>query len=220
MRFDYIVVGQGIAGSIMAYTLIKNQRTVLVIDDPGQPKASHAAAGIYNPITGRNMVRTWMLDHLFPFLHDFYPQMERDLGASLMHEVPMYRPFLSTSEQNDWWAKKYDSLYTPYINELLTRENAPDWVRGSHGGMKLQRCGFVDTPKLVAEMSRWLSQQNSLLLKPFDYQKLSIEARHISYEKFTADKIIFCEGPNLQANPYFNWLPLRPVKGENPGCAI
>jgi glycine/D-amino acid oxidase-like deaminating enzyme len=63
-------------------------------------------------------------------------------------------------------------------------------------------------------MSHWLRQQNRLLLKPFDYQKLSIDPDQIRYETFIASKIIFCEGPNLRANPYFNWLPLRPVKGE------
>jgi glycine/D-amino acid oxidase-like deaminating enzyme len=34
------------------------------------------------------------------------------------------------------------------------------------------------------------------------------------YDGMQASRIIFCEGPWLSRNHYFNWLPMRPVKGE------
>ena len=101
MQLDYIIVGQGLAGSLLCYQMIKRGRKVRVYDDLPQPKSSVVAAGIYNPFTGRKMVKTWMADQLFTYLGGFYRKLEEDLKVNLIHNLPMYRPFLSVKEQNE-----------------------------------------------------------------------------------------------------------------------
>jgi len=214
MKLDYIIVGQGLAGSILAYTLIRNQKSVLVYDDPHLPKASNAAAGIYNPFTGRQMARTWMLDELFPYLQQFYRDIEQHLGIDVMQEVPMYRPFLSQLEQNEWGSKAFQQGYQTYIEDVYGPTQAPDWVRGAYGGMLLKGCGYVNARALINAISSWLQHQNCRRAEAFNYSALHIAEQSVTYQEVSAKKIIFCEGPNLEANPYFKGLPLRPVKGE------
>jgi len=49
---DYLIVGQGLAGALLACLLQMNRKRVLVIDNGHRTAASLSAAGIMNPITG------------------------------------------------------------------------------------------------------------------------------------------------------------------------
>jgi len=81
MNLDYLIIGQGISGSLLAYHLIKYQKKILVIDDPKSNVSTSVAAGIYNPITGRRLVRTWNAHLLFPFLKKVYGELENILNV-------------------------------------------------------------------------------------------------------------------------------------------
>ena len=65
MDVDFIIVGQGIAGTVLADHLMAVGKNVLVFDEPSLSNSSRVAGGLYNPITGRKMVKTWLADELF-----------------------------------------------------------------------------------------------------------------------------------------------------------
>ena len=214
MVWDYIVVGQGLAGSILSYYLLSHNRTVLVFDDPARPKSSSVAAGIYNPFTGRKLVKTWMVDQLFPFLDKFYDKLQHDLGQKLLHRVPMYRPFLSQEEQNEWGARAHELGYEQYIDRIIPAKNAIEGVINPLGGMMLTKCGYLDIEPLLLLMSEVLKEKQCLQLEKFQPSDLEIHKDSVSYRGIRARRVIFCEGTSVAGNKYFDWLPLRPVKGE------
>ncbi|MFL5729557.1 MAG: FAD-binding protein, partial [Cytophagaceae bacterium] len=84
--YDYIIVGQGLAGTVLSYLLQKNGKKILVAEDESPDSASSVAAGIYNPITGKRMVKTWKAGDLFPVLEDFYSGMEKDLNTRFLFQ--------------------------------------------------------------------------------------------------------------------------------------
>jgi glycine/D-amino acid oxidase-like deaminating enzyme len=49
MHTDVLVIGQGICGTMLSYFLIKEGKTVVVLDDERPNTASAVAAGIINP---------------------------------------------------------------------------------------------------------------------------------------------------------------------------
>src|SRR5690242_14830905 len=99
VKVDYIVVGQGLAGSAVALQLLKLGKKILVIDNPDKNISSTVAAGLFNPVTGKRMVKTWLADTLFPYLHEFYRSAEKLTGQSFFHPKLLYRPFSSIEEQ-------------------------------------------------------------------------------------------------------------------------
>ena len=214
MQFDYIIVGQGIAGSLLAHFLIRQDRKVLVYDDVDQPQASGAAAGIYNPFTGRKLVKTWMADTLFPYLQSYYKALEKELGIKILYELPMYRPFLSIDEQNEWGTKLYDNRFSPYIDSILSPQNSLAHVVNPLGGLMLKQCGYVDTLALVQAIRTLLMEASALAHERFNPLEIQVLDDKVSYQSHEAQRIIFCEGPWIGGNQFFEWLPMRPVKGE------
>lgn len=54
---DFIIVGQGIAGSCLAFELAERGAKIRVIDDSWRDAACLVAAGVINPITGQRLVK-------------------------------------------------------------------------------------------------------------------------------------------------------------------
>ena len=75
-QFDYLIIGQGLAGSMLAFQLIARGQRVLVIDNDYQGNASQVAAGIINPITGHRLNLTEGFVDYYACAMAFYDQLE------------------------------------------------------------------------------------------------------------------------------------------------
>lgn len=209
--YDFIIVGQGLAGSAVALQLMERKYRILVIDNPSANHSSRIAAGLFNPITGRKMVKTWMADILFPYLHEFYSRAESQSHEKFFHSRPIYRPFINVEEQNDWMAKSADPNYSVFIDRIVTHSLNSN-LRDPFGGLMLKQGGFLDTTSYVNYVRTKIRNDATFLEHQFDPTKLERHDEEIRYDGFIARKIIFCNG--VHANPWFDWLPIRPLKGE------
>ncbi len=120
-QIDFIIVGQGLAGSALALQLLKRNKKILVIDRIVANSPSRIAVGLFNPITGRHMIKTWMADQLFPYLHQFYQEAEKLTQSRFFYPLSLYRPFATIEEQNEWMAKSADPLYHDYIENIFAK---------------------------------------------------------------------------------------------------
>jgi hypothetical protein len=82
MQVDYLLVGQGICGTFLSWYLQKAGLSFLVIDDYRPNSASLTAAGIINPVTGRRIVKTWIIDEVMPFAKIAYDALGAELGVT------------------------------------------------------------------------------------------------------------------------------------------
>lgn len=211
---DYLIVGQGIAGTMLSYCLLKMHKKVLVIDDAGLSSSSAIAAGIFNPITGRRMVKTWKADTLFPFAEKVYCEMEELLKIKLLYKKNMIKFFASQRDKNNWLTRSEDSEIAKYVVPSNTAYDTTVFRKNTFGSIELRESGYVDTKKTITCFREYLRQQNCIKEEIFDYSKLKICSDHVNWMNYKAGKIIFCEGFKSLSNPYFNWLPFVPAKGD------
>src|SRR5919112_664387 len=86
MQVEYIIVGQGICGTMLSFFLHQENKTFIVIDDPVENSASKVAAGIINPVTGRRYAYTWMIDEVMPFAVECYQRIGTYIGLELVFQ--------------------------------------------------------------------------------------------------------------------------------------
>jgi FAD dependent oxidoreductase. len=211
---DLIIVGQGLAGSAIAMQSITRGYKILVLDQPSQNRSSVIAAGIFNPITGRNLVKTWLGDQIFSFLFQYYAEAERLTGKSFFYPMAVYRPFASVEEQNEWMGKSSDSIYSTYISGLSPSSCLHGQVKDPFGGITLKQTGYLNTRAYLDAVREYLEVRGSFYRATFDPEKLKIGPNSVRYENTTAEKIIFCQGVHNTTNPWFKSLPINPLKGE------
>src|SRR5215471_2867752 len=86
MEFDYIIVGQGICGTFLSWNLLKAGKKIVVIDEPQPYSSTKVASGIINPVTGRRVVTTWMIEKLLSFGWNAYISVGNDIGERIIDQ--------------------------------------------------------------------------------------------------------------------------------------
>ena len=214
MLVDYILVGQGLAGSILADHLINAGCSVIVYDAPELSNSSKIAGGLYNPVTGRKMVKTWNADPLFDYLTNYYPKFEKRIEADFLNEIPIYRPFISAEELNEWMGLSADIDYSKYLKSVHSSAAYGHQVNDNFGGLLLDKSGYVNTAELLSASGKYLLRHNVLKQEYFDPACLVLGPEDCSYKDVRCKAVVFCSGHKALEQKYFNWIPLRPVKGE------
>ena len=180
----YSIVGQGLAGTILAHHFLEAGISFEIWDSPETHfNSSQAAGGIFNPVTGRKLEQTWLADELFPYLFDFYPRLEATLGKRFFYPMPLFRPF-ANEEMKSWLLERKDQIHH-------------DYLRWESEGVWVEKAGWVDVATLL-RASRDYFVSTGLLVE----------------SEFKGNQAIFCEGFHGQKNPLWASLPFLPAKGE------
>jgi glycine/D-amino acid oxidase-like deaminating enzyme len=198
---NYTIIGQGLAGSILAYFLLKEGQNVQIIDNPNIPSSSKVAAGIYNPVTGKRLVKTWLADEIFPFLEDFYPHLERELDAKFFFPMPLFHPFPDIATQKFFKSDHVQDDFFDFCSLEFENTHRKDVVNSPLGGITMKHAGWVDLKVMLKAFREYFLNKNILNEMKFITEN-------------TNDITIFCEGFNGKFNPHFSYLPFNPVKGE------
>ena len=213
MEVDFLIVGHGLAGACLAFELRARGQKVAVLDMPTENHSSRVAAGLYNPVTGRKMVKTWKADKLFPALSEFYLRIEKEFGVKILYEVPIYRPFFSIEEQNEWMGKLADEGYNSIIEKVSTKPEFGTSMNDPFGGIWLKNCGYLDIPAFLEASRNSLAKEGCYFEEKFSEEKLVL-GKTGKYKNFVFKKLIFANGLGAQNNEYFSWLPFHHLKGE------
>jgi glycine/D-amino acid oxidase-like deaminating enzyme len=213
-KTDYLIIGQGIAGTVLAFTLLEKGKNVLVVSDTRYPAASQVAAGLYNPVTGARLVKTWMADELFPFMLAFYQKLEKLLQTRFLFPTPLYRPFESLTQQNDWTARSAKPDLQPYLRQAPPSLLPADAFFHPFGGIETLQAGFVEVYKLLESARNYLKQKGGFVSEVFSFEDLEVNEKELRWKDLRPRRVVFCEGIHARHNPYFQWLPFRSAKGQ------
>ena len=214
MQYDYLIIGQGLAGSCMALQLLHEGKRVHVIDDPHANTSSMVAAGIFNPITGRKMVKSWRADDLFPYLHIFYKNAEKELQGKFLNEINIYRPFLDLETQNEWMGKSTFLENKRYVEKVHYEPKCEIDLFDEFGGLEITQSGYIDIPSFIEKTRSRLEKDQLYTQKVFDESKLVLTNNVVKYDNFESKKVIICNGAAAADSSLFGWLPFSLVKGE------
>lgn len=211
---DYIIVGQGIAGSMLSWFLLQSGAQVKIIDAYNPSSASNIASGITNPVTGRRFVKTWLADEIIPFAEEAYLGFEKLFQQPFYHPLPIIRLFDSVKAQNDWSTRCATAEYANYLSNAGIEYLDKNKVKNDFGGFEINGGSALNTKNFLTCYRKFLRQRNILIEETFAHDELKVADEWVSYKDLRAHKIIFCEGAEAINNAWFKFLPFVPAKGE------
>ena len=213
-QFDYIVVGQGIAGSVMALTLMRRGKSVIVIDKPQLLSSSKIAAGVYNPFNFRQMMNNWRAVEMINAAKDLYKYVEGFSANKIFTERKILKIFTS-QEERTLWERACIEKTGLLADEKILENPLEESIIAPYGIGVVNNGGSIDTGMLIYVVAEILKEQNGFLEEEFDSEKLQISESGIVYdEKISAKQLIFCEGHLVTKNPLFAFVPIKSAKGQ------
>ena len=212
-QFDYIIVGQGLAGTILSFRLRRLGKSVCVIDKYREITSSKVAPGAYNPMVLKRFTPCWKVEEQLKPLYAFINEFESHYNTQIHQPLKLWRKFHSVQEQNLWMEKSEKSRLTPFMNPVF-KKNPHHKLNADFGFGEVNHSGRVVLSKMISILRDDLLSTASILDEDFDFKSLVVQTDKIEYKSVYADKIVFCEGHRLSDNPFFNYLPLMRTKGE------
>lgn len=213
-NIDYIIVGQGIAGSLLAWELFSQGLRVKIIDDGHRSSASTVAAGILNPITGQRLVKSWELEKFLPVAKVSYQKLETSLNAKFFYEREILRLFKNDYEMQQYQKRKIEEGYEDYIGDHFEPETFGDVFQDAHGSFIIKEAANLDTKVFLSALRDFFKKNDILDEQVFSYEDIIFDESTVSYKGIQAKKIIFCEGYKVIENPWFKDLHWELAKGE------
>lgn len=211
-KTKYLIVGQGIAGSLLSFRLHLAGEDFLVIDRKAEHTASEIAGALINPVTGKRIVKSWLIDDLIPEAKKLYGQLEELLQIPIIKEAIIHRYFINPEDVQFYEERKDMEELIPFLKPLPEDEDTP--FLNERGGISISQAYRVESKPLIHAYRKFLEENGKIYYTDFDYSKLEVTDSGIRYLSIEAEQIIFCEGAAAIENPFFNYVPFNLNKGE------
>jgi glycine oxidase len=208
---DTVIVGQGIAGTSLAWALLAAGQRVLVLDADEPVTSSKIAAGLITPITGQRLALSWRIAEMLPAARAFYDRVEQQTGVRVFHNRQAVRLFASDLEREIWTKRRDKPEFIVHVAQHEPGQLIDASIADASGG------GFaMQTAQL--DVARYLSASRDVLPvrhANIDWQRdVTFDDVGVTIAGLTASVVVSCEGHRAQHNPYFSDVSYKPAKGD------
>jgi glycine/D-amino acid oxidase-like deaminating enzyme len=212
MQTEFLIIGQGISGTWLSYYLEKADRSFLMIDNEQPNSASRVAAGIINPVTGRRIVKTWMIDELLNFLVPAYEEIGQSLGIEALSKKSLI-DFHPTPQMKFAFDERVKE-HAEFLSQPEDQQQYQQTFNYDFGFGEVDTCYVVNLKELLAAWRKKLLSNHQLLEENFEIEELDHSKDTLHYKSIRAERIIFCDGASSSQNFFFKNLPFALNKGE------
>ncbi len=213
MKTKYAIIGQGLAGSFVAAQLEKRGLSYVVINDEEDCSSSEVAAGVFNPLTGPKVVKTYLADEIFPYSKLFFEEEEKRLGQKFIKETTVLKIFGSQEQQTDVLAKA-EERYKDYIDTNPNTQLYSNKIQDKFGTINILKSGAIDTKAYIHSVRKFLKKKDKYSCKKIANDDFVYDNQKLNIKDIDAEHYIFCQGYHATENDLFSWLPFHPTKGE------
>lgn len=204
-RVRVLILGAGIAGTLLARELHRPGVSVVVADDTSAPSASRAAAGLVNPITGIRLTLVPGIQSLMAAACGTFAELEKFLQRPVWHPLPVDRIFRTAEEAEYWNRRSVDPAYGPWSAPL-----PPGTCPAPLGGIRIRGGGWFDYRCLPEVLEK---EGIPRIDGAVDTASIGARDDAVYWQGERFDAVVFCQGYAAD-DPWFTGLPWKSALGE------
>lgn len=200
------IIGQGLAGSVLAILLIEKGYKVHVHDDGYRSASSTVAAGMWNPLSFVNLKLARLANEMLAVMEEIYPRLETLLQAEFYHPMPLVRIFPDAGSANIWDERMISPSLRQFIAEASEFELS-ERLRAPFGYGVVNHCGWLDLPVFLKAAKDFITKHATYTL-----HEVKTDEWHALLAN--GDWVMLCTGWKKPADDFGADLPLMANKGQ------
>ncbi len=212
--FDAVIVGGGLAGSLLSWRLRRAGWKILVYDACHPGSASRIAPGIINPLAGKRLHPAWRIGELLPEAIHTYETLSIECGQQFYRPLAIVRILQNEFEEDMLSRRQADPEASRYIGERLSAGQWPGTILDPRGSFCARGSGWVDLGAWLDCCQKVLRHQGCWRSEWLEYTDLAVSPAEVRGPGWTARTVVFCEGWRGHRNPWLKDLPFKPALGE------
>ena len=212
---DVVLIGQGLAGTALAWQLRWRGSRVMVIDREAATTSSRIAAGLITPITGQRLKTTWRLAEFWPVAERFYRQVETLTNCRFFDQRRMVRLFADERE-SDLFKKRAANEFGDLVHQPAPLIDETCFANPL-GGFEMTTAGQLNVTRYLSASRDDFARLGGYLAADIDPQHdLEFDATDVLLPRWgiKTRRVIFCQGIDAAHNPWFREVRFDATKGE------
>ncbi len=210
MNVDFLIVGQGIAGTLISYELLKKGKSVMVLDQPDNRSASRVAGAILNPVVLKGRKRADDNSSINSAI-ETYQDISRLIKQKIITQKEMVVFPENEVEYNNYRKRtgekyiaglalegdKVSADFEVYFPPIIV---APVWQ--------------VNALALLRGWKNYLDKRGCYYQMFYTPDEIIHEKEFVTCNGIAAEKIVFCEGVAARQNKLFANYPFVANRGD------
>ena len=207
-EIDVLIVGQGLAGSCLAWSLHWAGRRVMIVDRGERVTASKVAAGLITPLTGRRLARPPRYVESYRHASAFYQRIEAEQSLQLLTEKPAIRVLVNDEERR---------LFEQKFSDADIGVAAMTDAYGQVFGIEMRNAARLNVRRFLDQTRTYFSSLGQYVQADLSADtgiQVTDDRVSVSSLNISSSAVVFCQGWQLSSNRWFPAIPDGPAKGE------
>lgn len=212
MSTRILIIGQGLAGTALAWRLWERDVPFLIVDRDEPLTSSKVAAGLITPITGMRLTVSWRYEMFYREALRFY----RDCGKRLKQRFIFPRGYVrllkNDQELAKWEKRRRDPGMQPFLHRNAPQLNA-EVIHDPQNGFQQRHAAWLDTNVYLQASRAFFKSLDSWIKADVKPEDVRDNADGVTWNDQRFSHVIWAQGWSAAKHPLFNWMPFQSALG-------
>ncbi|MFN0079879.1 MAG: NAD(P)/FAD-dependent oxidoreductase [Prosthecobacter sp.] len=207
-----LIIGQGLAGTALAWRLWERAVPLLIVDRDEPHTSSKVAAGLITPITGMRLTVSWRYDVFYREALRFYRACGKRLKQRFFFPRGYVRLLKNEAEIAKWHKRRRDPDMQPFLHRQTPELNA-EVIHQPENGFQQRHAAWLDTNAYLEFSRCFFKSLDSSITADVQPADVHDDADAVEWNGQRFSHVIWAQGWSAEKHPLFHWVPFQSALG-------
>lgn len=212
MSARVLIIGQGLAGTALAWTLAGRGVPFMIADRDEAVTSSKVAAGLITPITGMRLTVSWRYAEFYREALGFYRRCGRHLRQRFVFPRGYVRLLKNEQEIAKWEKRRRDPDLQTFVHPKSPELDAAV-IRDPGSGFQQRHAAWLDTAAYLQASRRHFETLDAWTCADVQPEDVRDDAEGVEWQGGCFTHVIWAQGWSAERHPLLRWAPFQSALG-------
>lgn len=207
-----LIIGQGLAGTALAWRLWERGVPFVMVDRDEAVTCSKVAAGLITPITGMRLTVSWRYDLFYREALSFYRQCGQRLRQRFFFPRGYVRLLKNEAEIAKWHKRRRDPDMQPFLRPKAPKL-AAEVIHQPENGFQQRHAAWLDTTAYLQASRAFFSSLGAWMQGDVQPADVHDDVAGVEWHDQRFSHVIWAQGWSAEKHPLLHWVPFQSARG-------